>query len=101
MTLDAVDTRTYVGLQPTNASLNVGSALYATDGTGVLTPVSGDAFEAVEVGYFLNFEPWKGGSLVTTPVSLVSAPNSPVGQGQPQNANYQRALIHFNPPDQS
>jgi hypothetical protein len=100
VTLDAVDTNVTSGLHPQNPTLGIGDALYAT-AAGLLTPNSGSAFEAVEVGYFLNFEPWKGGSLVTTPVNLVSAANSPVGQGQPQSLALQRALIHFNPPSQS
>ena len=97
VTLDAVDTNVLTGLVPTNATLAIGDPLYAT-ATGLLTPTSESAFEAVTVGSFLNFEPWKGGSLVTTPVSLVSASNSPVGQGQPQTGAFQRALIYFNPP---
>lgn len=100
VTLDATDTVAATGLQPTNPTLAIGDALYATS-AGLLTPNNGSAFEAVEVGYFLNFDGWKGGSLVTTPVHLVSAANSPVGQGQPQTAQYYRALIHFNPPSQS
>lgn len=100
VTLDAVDTTASTGLVLTNTSLSIGDALYATD-AGLLTPDSNSAFEEVQVGYLLNFEPYKGGSLVTTPVSLVSAANSPVGQGQPQSNAFKRALIHFNPPSQS
>lgn len=97
VTLDAVDTTKTTGLVPTNTTLTIGDALYATS-AGLLTPASGSAFETVVLGRFLNFEPYKGGSLVTTPVSLVSASNSPVGQGQPQNSSMYRALITFNPP---
>ena len=102
VTLDAVDTDKTTGLQPSNPTLLIGDPLYATD-HGILTPNAALSFEfpgMPNVAFFLNFEPWKGGSLVTTPVSLVSGPNSPVGLGQPQLANLQRALIHFNPPDQ-
>jgi hypothetical protein len=97
VTLDAVDTTRTTGLVPTNTTLTIGDALYATS-AGLLTPASGSAFETVVLGRFLNFEPYKGGSLVTTPVSLVSASNSPVGQGQPQTSSMYRALITFNPP---
>jgi len=100
VTLDAVDTTASTGLVPTNSTLSIADPLYATD-AGLLTPDSASAFENVKVGYFMNFEPYKGGSLVTTPVSLVSAANSPVGQGQPQANAFKRALIHFNPPSQS
>lgn len=100
VTLDAVHLDAITGLQPSNPTLSIGDALYAA-ADGRLTPRAAAAFEAVEVGYFLNFEGWKGGSLVTTPVHLVSAANSPVGQGQPQAGQYFRALIHFNPPSQS
>lgn len=97
VTLDAVDTDATTGLVPTNATLAIGAALYATD-EGLLTPNVADAFENVVLGRFLNFESWKGGSLVTTPVRLVSAANSPVGLGQPQAGGFSRALITFNPP---
>lgn len=97
VTLDAVDTTKTTGLTLTNTTLTISDALYATS-AGLLTPAVGSAFENVVLGRFLNFEPYKGGSLVTTPVSLVSASNSPVGQGQPQKANNYRALISFHPP---
>lgn len=103
VTLDAVHTEPTVGLVPSNPTLTIGDPLQARS-DGKLTPLSGGApntFEDVEVGYFLNFEPWKnGGSLVTTPINLVSAANSPVGQGQPQTRSLYRAVIHFNPPSQ-
>jgi hypothetical protein len=103
VTLDAVHTDPVVGLVPTNATLAIGDPLYALS-NGKLTPAAASSFESSgvpEVGYFLNFESWKGGSLVTTPVNLVSAANSPVGQGQPQANSLHRALIHFNPPSQT
>jgi hypothetical protein len=97
VTLDAVDPADDTGLQPENATLAIGDALYATT-AGLLTPNVAIAFENVVLGRFLNFETFKGGSLVNTPVSLVSATNSPVGQGQPQGVSFARALITFNPP---
>jgi hypothetical protein len=102
ITLDAVDTTSATGLVPTNATLQIGDALYAT-ATGLVTPNNAVSFEspgasAPKIGRFLNFETNKGGALVTTPVSLVSAANSPVGQGQPQLSRFARALIFFNPP---
>ena len=102
ITLDAVDTTVDTGLVPTNVGLAIGDALYAT-AAGIVTPNGADSFDGADttqIGYFLNFDTYKGGSLVNTPVSLVSAPNSPVGQGQPQTQNLSRALIHFNPPSQ-
>lgn len=93
VTLDAVDTDAAAGLVPTNAGLSIGDALYATDGTGVLSP---QASSGPVVARFLNFE--TNGSLVTTPVSLASAANSPVGVGQPQQGALTEALIEFNPP---
>jgi hypothetical protein len=101
VTLDAVDTTPITGLVPTNPTLRISNPLYATT-AGLLTPNASSAslFENVKVGYFLNFEPWKGGSLVTTPVRLVSNSNSPEGQGQPQASKYYRALIQFTPPSQ-
>jgi hypothetical protein len=97
VTLDAVHTDVTAGLVPTNPTLTIGAALYATT-KGLLTPTSGNAFEAIRLGSFLNFEAYKGGSLVTTPVSLVSASKSPVGVGQPQTSAMARALIYFAPP---
>jgi hypothetical protein len=103
VTLDAVDTTAATGLTITNGTLQVGDPLYATS-AGLLTPDDDASFEeagtsdAPVLGRFLNFEGWRGGSLVTTPVNLVSAQNSPVGQGQPQARSLYRALITFNPP---
>lgn len=93
VTLDAVDTDGATGLAPTNAGLSIGDALYAEDGTGLLTPV---ASSGPVVARFLNFE--TNGSLVTTPVTLASAANSPVGEGQPQVGAFTEALIEFAPP---
>jgi hypothetical protein len=87
VTLDAVDTTAGTGLLPTNPNVWIGGKLYAT-AAGKLTPTQASAFENIGVGNFLNFETYKGGALVTTPVSLVRA-------GKPV-AN--RAVIAFNPP---
>ena len=95
VTLDAVA----ADLQPGTFSLS-GTAcpkLYGTLGTGVLTSLVGNSDATLAVGRLLNFEPWKGGSLVTTPVFLASALNSPDGLGQPQASKFARALISFNP----
>jgi hypothetical protein len=97
VTLDAADTTSTTGLVTNNTTLQIGDALYATS-AGLLTPNAGAAFEAVVLARFLNFETWKGGSLVTTPTFLVSAVNSPVGQGQPQLTQMYRAIFQWNPP---
>jgi len=96
VTLDAVDTTSGTGLTVDNTTLVIGANLFATD-AGLLTPDAGSQYAARTVASFINFEQTKGGSLVTTPVSLVSAPNSPVGQGQPQAQAMSRALISFRP----
>lgn len=94
VTLDAVDTTASTGLVPTNSTLSIGDALYAEDGTGLLTPA---ASSGPVVGRFLNFE--TNGSLVTTPISLASAANSPVGlPNAGQNQSLTEALFEFNPP---
>jgi len=94
VTLDAVDTDAD-GLVPTNASLSVGDPLYATT-AGLLTPESTKSFEAsVVVGRFIEFTTDQ--SLVTTPVQLVSALNSPSGQGAQQLA-FTQAVFHWDPP---
>ena len=97
VTLDAADTTAATGLVPTNTTLQIGDALYATS-AGLLTPDTTSYFEDVVVARFLNFETWKGGSLVTTPTFLVSAVNSPVGQGQPQITTMYRAIFQWGPP---
>jgi hypothetical protein len=86
VTLDAVHTDVTVGLVPTNPTLTIGAALYAT-ANGKLTPATGSRFEDVRVGRFLNFEPNKGGSLVNTPLGLVGSTKTAAA----------RALIYFNP----
>lgn len=101
VTLDAVDTTAATGLVPTNSTLAIGAALYAT-ATGQLTPNVSVAFENVKVGRFFNFEQWKGGSLVTTPLFMVSALNSPSSDlgayAQAQPSYSKRALFSFYPP---
>ena len=94
VTLDAADTSD-TGLVPTNALLSIGDPLFATS-AGLLTPTVGSAFENVVLARFLNFE--TNGSLVTTPVSLVSAANSPVGVGQPQDQEFSEAVFEFAAP---
>jgi hypothetical protein len=86
VTLDACDT-TVGGLQPTNATLVPGTALYAakssfaSPGGGALTPIIANSFESnnlsqgLVVAYFIEFR--TKGSLVTSPNRLVSALNSP------------------------
>jgi hypothetical protein len=100
VTLDACDTTTQTGLQPTNSTLRIGAALYAT-ATGLLTPNSALNFDSdgyAIVGRFLNFEAYKGGSLVTTPVTLVTAALSPSGTVQNPSGGAFRALFYFAPP---
>ena len=94
VTLDAVDTTHPTGLVVENGGLAVGDPLYATS-AGLLTPDSGSAFEAVVVARFIEFS--TDMSLVTTPVQLVSALNSPSGTTA-QDIEFTQAIIHFNPP---
>lgn len=94
VTLDAVDATANTGLVPQNSSLSAGTALYATT-AGKLTPAIGSAFEAVVIARFVEFT--TNGSLVNTPVSLVGALNSPVGNVsslKPVPA-FTQAVIHF------
>lgn len=77
VSLDAVDTTASTGLVPTNSSLVPGSALYATT-SGKLTPNSALSFETnLVVARFVEFR--GKDSKVTTPLSMVSAQNSPSG----------------------
>lgn len=69
VTLDAVDTTVATGLTKTNGTLAGGDPLYATS-AGLLTPNGAAAFEAVEVGRFIEFT--TNGSFVTTPSDLVT-----------------------------
>ncbi|HVI41785.1 MAG TPA: hypothetical protein VM577_14125 [Anaerovoracaceae bacterium] len=93
VTLDAVDTTAATGLVPTNTTLAGGSPLYATT-AGLLTPNAGAAFEAIIVARFLEFS--GTGSLVTTPVDLVNARNSPTGNvSSVVQKPFTQAVIHF------
>lgn len=95
VTLDAVDTTAGTGLVPDNATLSVGDSLFAT-AAGLLTPAAGSSFEGgLVVARFVEF--MTDGSLVTTPVQLVSALNSPSGQAA-QQLQFTQAVIHWNPP---
>ena len=99
ITLDAVDTTAQTGLVPTNSTLKIGSALYAKN-NGVITPNSALNFDTdgyATIGRFLNFEGFKGGSLVTTPVTLVTAALSPSGTILNPSGGAFRALIYFAP----
>lgn len=73
VSLDAVDTTASTGLIPSNTSVNINSALYAT-AAGLLTPTVGSAFESIVVGRFMDF--CTSGALVSTPASLVTT-NAP------------------------
>jgi hypothetical protein len=96
VSLDACDTTSSTGLQPTNTTLDTGAALYAT-AAGLLTPNSGAAFEAVVVGRFVSFE--TNGSLVSTPSNLVAALNPPDGAlSSTYTKQFTFATFYFNPP---
>lgn len=93
VTLDAVDTDPVNGLVPTNTGLVGGSGLFATP-AGLLTSSSGSHFEAIIVGRFIEFT--TGGSLVNTPVDLVNAVNSPVGNvSSVVKKAFTQAVFHF------
>ena len=96
VTLDAVDTTASTGLVTSNASLSVGDPLYAT-AAGLLTPDVTASFDPAPpvVGRFVEFTTDR--SLVTTPVQLVSALNSPSGSSAQQLAMTQ-AVFAWNPP---
>jgi hypothetical protein len=96
VSLDACDTNASTGLQPTNTTLTVGSALSFTS-QGLLTPNSGGSkvSGAPVVGTLVEFT--TNGSLVTTPSSLVAALNSPSGTvAGPRSFAF--AVFTFNPP---
>jgi hypothetical protein len=99
VTLDAVDTTLNSGLVPSNSALSIGDALFATVGSGLLTPnnasvVQDLAGEDLVVARFISFE--TNGSLVTTPVSLASAANSPVGlPAAGQTQAFSQAVFEF------
>lgn len=91
VTLDAVDLDESTGLQPTNTTIAGADPLYAT-ALGKLTPDVSEAFESVVVARFIEFT--TNQSRVTSPLSMVSAPNSPVGSTGKKNT-FDRVLIHF------
>ncbi len=94
VTLNAVDTAAD-GLVSSNAALSGGDPLYAQS-NGLLTPEVSRSFEATLVlGRFIEFS--TNGSLVTTPVHLVTALNSPSGAVPVQTA-FTEAVIYFDPP---
>lgn len=93
VSLDAVDTTDTTGLVVDNPNLNAGDPLYATT-AGLLTPNSGAQFENVVVARFIEFA--SDGSLVNTPVSLVSALNSPSGSVA-KEVPFAMAVIHWGP----
>lgn len=78
VSLDACDTNATTGLQPTNPTIDTGTALTYSS-TGLLTPVGSSIAVggAPTVARFVDFE--TNGSLVTTPNRLVAALNSPSG----------------------
>jgi hypothetical protein len=101
VSLDACDTASVDGLQPTNATLNTGAALTwvpASASGGQLTPVGSTAAagNTVVVGRFIDFE--TNGSLVTTPSSLVGTLNPPDGALTPSARSFAFATFYFNPP---
>jgi hypothetical protein len=99
VSLDAVDTTSTTGLQPTNTTtLDTGTALSFTN-KGLLTP-SGSAQQlggAPNVARFVEFA--TNGSLVTTPNYLVAALNSPSGNVSSVGPRqFAFAVFFFNPP---
>jgi hypothetical protein len=99
VSLDATDTDSAGGLQPTNTSLATGAPVYFTS-AGLLTPtVSRSALGSGSptiVGRFIDFE--TNGSLVTTPSSLVGALNPPDGAFSAAARTFAFATFYFNPP---
>ena len=85
VSLDACDTNTASGLQPSNTSISVGNALTFQQSTGLgtggtLTPLfsgTNQVTNRTTVGYIVEFNTTQ--SLVTTPNYLVAALNSPSG----------------------
>lgn len=93
VSLDACDTNATTGLQPTNPTLDTGDGLYATLGSGLLTPDSSGS--NILVGRFIEFQ--TSGSLVTTPNRLVATLNPPDGKATDPTKSYSWALFYFNP----
>lgn len=100
VSLDACDTTAATGLQPTNATLDTGAALYYTS-AGLLTPnaaaaPAGTGGAKTVVGRFVDFE--TNSSLVNTPNYLVAALNSPSGTTSSPARQYAFATFFFGPP---
>lgn len=104
VSLDAVDTATTTGLQPTNTSLNVGAPLSFTQSTGLgtggllspLTTGTNLVTSGTVVGYLVEFN--TNQSLVTTPNYLVAALNSPSGNVSSVGPRaFQFATFYFAP----
>jgi hypothetical protein len=89
VSLDACDTSSGDGLQPTNTTITTGAQL-TYSATGLLTPVGSAAAvgSAPVVGTFIDFE--SNGSLVNTPNRLVQSLTDP--------RQFGFALFYFNPP---
>jgi hypothetical protein len=105
VSLDAVDTASTNGLQPTNLTLVVGNRLTFTlgststfNGGGLLTPLNtgnGPA-NGPAIATFIEFN--TNGSLVTTPNYLVAALNSPSGNVSSVGLRaFQYATVAFRP----
>lgn len=92
VTLDACDLNTSTGLQPSNTTLTVGAALYAST-AGLLTPNTSNRFENVVLGRFIEFT--TDGGLVKTPNTLVGAVNS---GGGPFKVAFTQAVFTWLPP---
>ena len=103
VSLDACDTNTTSGLQPSNPTLDTGASLTWTPASttgGLLTPVGSvnAAGNTVVVGRFVEFE--ASMSLVTTPSNLVAALNPPDGALSSTAAKtYTFAVFAFTPPN--
>jgi hypothetical protein len=99
VSLDACDTTTTTGLNPTNTTLTVGAPLKFT--TAGLLAASGNgtnlAASAPVVATLIEFA--TNGSLVNTPNYLTQALNSPTGSTAASSLRkFTYAVIAFNPP---
>ena len=98
VSLDACDTAATTGLQPTNSTLNSGSALTYSS-YGLLTPVGSTIAVASAPVVARLFEFTTNGSLVTTPNTLVAALNSPSGNvSSVSSRSFAFAVFSFAPP---
>lgn len=100
VSLDACDTASTDGLQPTNATLNTGAALTwvpASTTGGQLTPVGSTAAagNTIIAGRFIEFQ--SNGSLVTTPNTLVGVLNPDGSLSTTAARNLTFATFYFNP----